>query len=312
MTALRRYGLTLLLLTLAAVPARAATEVCILVGAGGDAAWEARFHAWAARAAKTLVADYGLAAERVRIHPASPDASPLTGEAIAAVMAELSERLAAEDQLILVLIGHGSDRGVPKFIVDGPDVTAAEFRVGLDGVKAASQLVINTTSASGGFIGYLSAPGRALCTATQSGVERNAPEFMEHLVLALEEGRGDADRNGRLSWAEWLNAGARGTAAWYEKEGLIATENALLDDNGDGRGSRLPCDPAGSGDGTFAHGVYVGEGPGPVRGDYAGAIAAVEAWKAQRDSVAEAEYWDTLEQLLLEAARLHPDGAGTP
>lgn len=310
-----RFVVPLLLGALGVTPVYGVTEVCIFIGAPGDPTLESRFHGWASRLTGALTGGYGLEKSRVSTYPAAPGDGALTREMVAGAFGELSTRMTADDALLVVLIGHGSDQDVPKFMLEGPDATAADFRSWLDGVPTGTQLVLDTTSASGGFIGYLAGPNRAVCTGTAGGTERNAPEFMEHVVLALEEGRGDVDKNGRLSWTEWVNAAARGTADWYEKEGLLSTEHALLDDDGDGQGTRLPASDTTSGDGVFGSEQFVNgvhQAGVPEGSPYAEAIAAVEAWKAERERVPPSEYWDTLEKLLLDAARSYPSHAAAP
>src|SRR5690606_24894685 len=145
-----------------------------------------------------------------------------------------------------------------KFMVAGPDISAADFQAWLDALPASRQVIINTASASAAFINILSRPGRIICTSTRSGTEQNAAEFMEHLIVTLEQGRGYADRHGGTTLVELCDAAAAATLQWYEVQGYIATGHALLDDNGDGLGTRLPLDPAeatAEPDGTVASGV---------------------------------------------------------
>jgi hypothetical protein len=312
-----RIGVLLIVFLMYTLPALARTEVRIFVGASGEPPFESRFYNWAERTKRALIEVFDIEGDGIQIVPRAAAAPPLTRPDMIAALESVGADLGKEDQLIVLLIGHGSDQREAKFMLDGADVTATALRAALDGIDVGSQLVVNTTSASGGFIAALGAPGRAVCTATRNRSERNATEFMEHLVRILEEGRGDADRNGRLSWGEWLNAGAADTLAWYEKEGYIATEHAVLDDNGDGTGSLLPLS-VGKGDAGVDGGLATQEFLGADsrwQGDdhaaYATAIAAVEAWKGKKGEVDEVTYWSTLEQLLLKAAKLYPPPTST-
>ena len=49
----------------------------------------------------------------------------------------------------------------------------------------------------------------------------------------------DLNNDGQASVYECFLHAARQTSAFYETNGLLATESALIDDNGDGRGSEL-------------------------------------------------------------------------
>ncbi len=65
-----------------------------------------------------------------------------------------------DDDFVLILIGHGSFDGVEyKFNLVGPDVTAREIAALCDRIAARRQLIVDTTSASGGAVPALS--GRA-------------------------------------------------------------------------------------------------------------------------------------------------------
>ena len=56
-----------------------------------------------------------------------------------------------EDDFALILIGHGSFDGVEyKFNLVGPDLSAAEIAALCDRSPARRQLIVDTTSASGG------------------------------------------------------------------------------------------------------------------------------------------------------------------
>ncbi len=50
----------------------------------------------------------------------------------------------------------------------------------------------------------------------------------------------DADKNKRVSVLEAFNYAKAEVARAYERQGLLATEHALLDDNGDKEGSQAP------------------------------------------------------------------------
>ena len=56
-----------------------------------------------------------------------------------------------------------------KFNLVGPDVTAAELAGLCDKIATKRQLIVDTTSASGGAVAALERPGRAVIAATKSG-----------------------------------------------------------------------------------------------------------------------------------------------
>ena len=104
---------------------------------------------------------------------------------------------------MLILIGHGSFDGVEyKFNLVGPDISAEELARLCDRVPAKRQLIVNTTSASGGAVPALERPGRAVVAATKSGTEKNATVFCRYWVEALHDPEADVDKNEAISALE--------------------------------------------------------------------------------------------------------------
>ena len=101
-------------------------------------------------------------------------------------------------------------------------------------------MFVNTASASGPFVEELSAPGRTIVTATRNGAEQFTTLFGGYFVDALTSEAADADKNKRVSVLEAFKFAKAEVARAYEREGLLATEHALLDDNGDKEGSQDP------------------------------------------------------------------------
>lgn len=303
-----------LMLICASLFAAADTQVCILRGAGGEPRYDERFQQWSDRLSRVLVEQCGVTPEHIRVLPANAGAPAITLESVGLAMVEIAASVPATDTFMLVLIGHGSMQLEPKFMVGGPDIRAEDFRGWMDALPAARQVVLNTTSASAAFINTLSRADRVVVTSTRAGDQPNATEFMEQLLLVLESGGGDRDRNGDLTLSELCDAASAATLDWYQRQDFVVTENALLDDNGDALGTRLPRDTA---DGTSADGALASTliirssaasaGVDPAKlAAYREAIAAVESWKAAKGTVEQAAYWTRLEELLLQAARLNP------
>ena len=105
-----------------------------------------------------------------KIFKASSGAHVYTLTGKQATRARLTETMAVvardakpEDDFVLTLIGHGSFDGVEyKFNLVGPDVSAAELAAMCDKVPARRQLIVDTTSASGGSVAALERPGRGV------------------------------------------------------------------------------------------------------------------------------------------------------
>jgi len=137
----------------------------------------------------------------------------------------------------IVLIGHGTfDGRVARFNLRGPDVSAKELDEWVSPMNR-PLVVINCASSSGPYIGTLSAPNRVVVTATKSGFEQNYTRFGTHMSKAIADPDADLDKDGQTSLLEAYLMASRATADFYRLEGRLATEHALLDDNGDGMGT---------------------------------------------------------------------------
>jgi hypothetical protein len=212
-----------------AFQARAATYYVIVAGLGGEPDYEQRFTG----AAKDLDKVFKASSEPAHV------VTLMGGQATAAKLREtlgtVASGVKAEDDFVLILIGHGTFDGVEyKFNLVGPDLTGAEIAQMCDRIAARRQLVVNTTSASGGSVAALERPGRAVIAATKSGTEKNATVFARYWVEALQDSSADTDKSDSISAMEAFAYAAKKTAAFYDAQKRLATEHAVFDDIGHG------------------------------------------------------------------------------
>ena len=234
----------------------------IVVGLAGDPEHGKTFHKWGttlAQASERL----GVAKENLAFlvdAPAEGDekvTGKATKEEIAKTLEGFGARASADDVVFVVLIGHGSyDGHTAKFNMPGPDMSGADFNVLLTKLPTKQIVFVNTASASGPFVAELSDASRTIVTATRNGAEQYATLFGGFFIDALASDAADSDKNKRVSVLEAFQFAKAEVAKAYEREGLLATEHALLDDNGDKDGSQ---DPAATGkDGRKANIVSLG------------------------------------------------------
>ncbi len=160
--------------------------------------------------------------------------------------------------MLVFLIGHGSFiAGESRLNIPGKDLTADALGEMLGELHVARLIVVNSSASSAGFINALSGDDRIIVTATKSVNERNATQFMESFLQGLEDGSADQNRDGRISLLEASRQAAQLTQDWYDGQGYLLTEHPLIDDNGDGLGSRLIPEVT---DGAMAVEIPVGEG----------------------------------------------------
>jgi hypothetical protein len=237
-----------------------------------------------------------------------------------------SETTDGPQELWLILIGHGTfDGKEARFNLRGPDVTASELAEWLRPFKR-PLAVINTASSSAPFLTRLSAPGRVVVTATRSGHEQNFARFGGYFAEAIGSLDADLDKDGQVSLLEAFLSAANRVAEFYKTEGRLATEHALLDDNGDGlgtqpdwfRGIRAIQKPekGHSLDGTRAHQFHLVRSeqeqqiPPAVRARRDELELAVLRLREAKTDLPEEEYYRRLEELLLQLARLYEGDHG--
>jgi Peptidase C13 family len=218
----------------------------IVVGLAGDPEHGKTFHKWGttmAEASERL----GVPKERLVYlvdQPLEGDkgvSGRATRDEIGKALDGFAKQAGPEDVVFIMLIGHGSfDGRESKFNLPGPDMAAADFNLVLKRLPTKQVVLVNATSASGPFIDGLSAPGRTIVTATRSGAEHFTTLFGGFFIDALTSEAADADKNKRVSVLEAFKFAKTEVARAYEREGLLATEHALLDDDGDKEGSPDP------------------------------------------------------------------------
>jgi peptidase C13-like protein len=224
------------------------THLAVIVGLAGEPEQVELFQRWAT----TLVEGAG----KVGVEPqnivyladkAGADAKRVTGRSTKEDIAKAFDKLSAageDDVVFIVLIGNGTfDGKVAKFNLPGPDMTPADFEPLLKRLKSRHVVFVNTASASGPFMETLAAPGRTVVTATRSGSERFSTLFGGYFIDALAGVDADEDRNRRVTVLEAFSWAKREVNNAYEREGIMRTENALLNDSG---GEGVP-DPSASG-----------------------------------------------------------------
>lgn len=224
------------------------------------------------------------------------------------------------DQILIVLIGHGSGEGEDtKFNIPGPDLTARDFAVILGRFVAQRVAFLDLTTASGDAIGVLSGPNRIVVTSTKSAYERNESQFARFFVDALDKpNAADVDKDGRVSLLEAYRYAVTETRRSYSNDERLMTEHAQLDDDGNGKGTDLP-EGRNAGDGLLSRRFFIDAGAVEARlaasdpklaklyTDKFAVEDRIDALKQRKASMATDAYYAELEPLLLALARTSRD-----
>lgn len=311
-----RGGLILCAWLLAAGTTVAQERYALIVsGATGGEEYAAQYTAWTTQVAGIL--DGRLAFDPARITQLSDTNTPdsaATAANVRRALASMRRRMTADDLLFILLIGHGTfDGSDAKFNLVGPDLDSAEWAGLLESVPGRVVLV-NTTAASFPFLERLAGPRRVVITATDSGAQRFETVFPGYFVTALSDDDADLDKNGRISIWEAFASASAAVRRHYQQRGQLSTEQALLDDNGDGLGSEAakPGD-----DGSQASRIYLDEArPGAAPTDdvllrllqrRATLESEADDLKIRRTFMPPAEYAAEFERLMIEIAKVSRD-----
>lgn len=279
------------------------------------------FRQWAYSLHDILARDYGYSSDTITLlyedgAQDAPGSERVDGSCdrigIEQQFAALNARVTAGDQITIFLIGHGSGaEEEAKFNIVGPDITGLEFAAILDQFKQQDIVIVNTTSASYGFSASLSAEGRVVISSTRSPSERYDPVFSRYFIEALDGRNGDRDKNNRVSMLEAFNYAKANVEQWYEEQGRLASEHAGLDDNGDALFTLSPN--LNEADGRLAEIAYIdtlednSQDLSPearqLKSNMQELERSVFILRGRKADFLEADYWQQMEQLLIELAR---------
>jgi hypothetical protein len=287
----------------------------LVVGAPGEPEYAKQFSDWA-ELWKQAAAKGGLETTVIGEDKENPEND--FSRLLAALTNEVTK---PAGELWLVFIGHGTfDGKTAKFNLRGPDISAEDLAAALKPCKR-PLAVVQCASASGPFLNALSAPGRVIITATRSGYEVNATRFGGYLASAIADPASDLDKDGQTSLLEAFIVAARQVEQFYQDQGRLMTEHALIDDNGDGLGT--PADwfqgvravksaaEGKSADGVRAHQMFLVRGeiekqlPPEVRTHRDEMEQKLSALRLQKSKMKEDDYYHQLEALMVETARLY-------
>ncbi len=214
----------ILLLLTCGLSLQAATYCLTVAGQGGEADYDQRFTNWAQDVDKLLkAAGSDIVAETL----SGKDATKVN---LRASLDRYSKTVKAADNLVLILIGHGTFDGTEyKMNLVGPDVSGIDLATLLDRVPAGRQLVVNATSASGGSVHALQRDTRVVVTATKTGSEKNATVFARYWIESMRDSAADTDKNEVVTALEAFKYAEAKTKQFYETNKRLATEHPMLD-----------------------------------------------------------------------------------
>lgn len=297
----------------------------LIGGLGGSPENQQVFRDYLFQTRQAFVEEIGMASENVTVlgERAIAEESFVNGVATAETIREqfgqLAESVTATDDVYVVLFGHGSFDGTSaKLNIPRRDLADIDYAALLDGLAAQRIIFVNTASASGPFLDVLSHPRVITITATQTGTQRNMTRFPQYFIEALTSPAADGDKDGDLSVKEVFDYAAASTLRSYEAESHLATERPMLDDNGDGQGTRSD-QLEGAADGNVAAVTFLRRQELTLAADRSDASPALRELlnqketieraiadiKSQKETLTEDAYYERLEEQFVRLARLN-------
>ena len=173
---------------------------------------------------------------------------------------------------------------------------------------------------SGAFITKLKSPNRIVITATRSAAQYNFARFGRYLSEAVADPSIDLDKDQQTSLLEAFVAASARTQEFYIQETRLATELAMIEDNGDGLGTPatwfegtrvVKRSKKGEPDGFRANQIFLIRGgeeaklSGDLRKKRDLLEAKLEAIRAKKNSYAEEAYYAAIEPILLDLAEVY-------
>ncbi len=319
MTALRRLIVVValqgcLFLSVSGVAHAGERYALIVTGASGGPQYAEKYDEWRSSFVQLLQGSLGYAESNVLVlaEEEFAGAQKATRENVRAAIADLRKRATRDDVVLVVLVGHGSgnDSGDAKFNLVGPDLGAAEWGELLRPMPG-RLVFINAASGSAPYLQELSARNHVVITANDSAAQTFETVFPQFLLDAYRDNGADLDKNDRVSVFEAFAFISSRVREWFEQRAQLATEHAVLDDNGDGVGRLIDDEGA---DGLLARLTYLQADP-PIEDTGNSERTAMlrrraelntrlEELRARKETMPVDDYERALETLLLELARL--------
>src|SRR5437868_4264455 len=168
----------------------------IVTGASGGDVYAQKYAKWRTAFVETLRGKFHYDADRLIVlaESSGEGVQAATRENVRAALAGLRKRMTKDDQLLVMLIGHGTslDGDEAKFNLVGPDLTATEWGDLLRPLPG-RLVFVNTTAASFPFLRKLAAKGHVVLTATDAAAQQFETVFPEFFIKAFDDQAADLD-----------------------------------------------------------------------------------------------------------------------
>ena len=227
-----------------------APRVTIFAGNPGNEEHHVVYESLLGQLSTAFAERFGISAERMKVFygpKAAGYAGPSSQENLIAELTRLREESEAGDQspIWIIFIGHANKvKGGSLYNLPGPDISLRELGREVAKIPEEVPVVVwGTTTVSQPLLRAVKGPQRVVVSATGPKDPENETEFPLALAAALRDDATDTNEDGRVTVPELFLATRAKVRATYEAGGFMIKEQALLDGNGDGRGTSRPSRP---------------------------------------------------------------------
>jgi hypothetical protein len=169
-----------------------------------------------------------------------PNATACTRENLEKTLANIVSATGRIDRFVFYYTGQANRAAdTLRLNVRGQDIVHNELVQWLGAVKARQKLIILDCPCAGLALKDLTDPNTIIVCSAR-GDQYDSPRFSDYFVPALLQWDEDKDTDGRLSLLEAFQTTSRELDKYYEQEKCYKSENALLEDDGDGVPSQQP------------------------------------------------------------------------
>jgi hypothetical protein len=182
-------------------------------------------------------------------------------------------------------------------MIPGDDLTGSELVTLMDRFqKGVTQLVVDATSTSGAIVDKLAGPQRVVVAATRTGGERQATRFGGYWAEALGSSDADKDKDGNVTAQEAYDFANRKVVESFKSDAAIATEHARIAGSDPGRFVVARLGAAA----LFASDAQLSA----LRAEQDGIERRIDELRVQKGGLSADDYYDRLEPVLVEMARV--------
>ncbi len=193
----------------------------------------------------TLLRDFGIQGGSLQIfsEPVTGDIQvngTATAENLKTAFMHVAKRIQPEDRFLFYYMGQANAiQEDLRINLPGQDITHSELAAHLGEIHAATSVIIMDCPNAGLAIEQLTGPNRIVIASCRSD-QPYSTHFSKYFIPALDNPNSDLNKDQRISLLEVFQSAAMSIDELYRKEDYMRTENALLEDNGDGIPSQHP------------------------------------------------------------------------